>query len=487
MDLAKSMLSQSSFGQSIFGAEEVERIFADRARVQRMLDFEAALARAEAGARVIPGQAAGPIADKCRADLFDLGALAVGARKAGNLAIPLIKQLTQLVAKENAEAARYVHWGATSQDVIDTGLVLELRDALGWIDEQAGELCEELARLANAHRATVVAGRTWMQHAVPISYGVKVAGWLDAMIRHRARLRETRRRVLVLQFGGAAGTLSVLGGKGIEVSEALAGDLRQQLPSVTWHAHRDRVAEVATTVALLTGTLGKIARDVSLQMQTEVGELSEPAGEGRGGSSTMPQKRNPVGCAMILAAAIRVPGLTSTMLSAMPQEHERGLGGWHAEWETLPEIVRLCAGALRWTAEVIGGLEVDAERMKQNLELTQGLIFAEAVAMKLAEKVGNAAAHEMLESASRRAIREKKHLREVLSADSAVMGQIGAKEVAEIFDATRQLGAADEFIDRAIAAARQPAPTPERRAQNSAPRIKQSSRAQVRQSTKRRK
>jgi len=475
------------FGQSMFGAEEVERIFADRARVQRMLDFEAALARAEAGAGVIPGQAAGPIAEKCRVDLFDLGALAVGARKAGNLAIPLIKQLTQRVAKDNAEAARYVHWGATSQDVIDTGLVLELREALGWIDERAGELCEAVASLADAHRGTVVAGRTWMQHAVPISYGVKVSGWLDALVRHRARLRETRRRVLVLQFGGAAGTLSVLGGKGIEVAEALAGDLRLDLPATPWHAHRDRMAEIATTLALLTGTLGKIARDISLQMQTEVAEVLEPAGEGRGGSSTMPQKRNPVGCAMILAAAVRVPGLTSTILSAMPQEHERGLGGWHAEWETLPEIVRLCAGALRWTVEVISGLEVDTDRMKQNLELTHGLIFAEAIAMKLAEKVGKAAAHEMLESASRKAIGEKKHVRDVLSADSAVTSRIGAKELAEIFDPTRQLGVADEFIDRAIEAARQLASTPERRPQNSTPRIKQSSRVQVRPSSKRRK
>jgi 3-carboxy-cis,cis-muconate cycloisomerase len=487
MDLANSMLSQSLFGQSMFGAEEVERIFADRARVQRMLDFEAALARAEAGAGVIPGQVAGSIAEKCRVDLFDLGALGVGARKAGNLAIPLIKQLTQLVAKESAEAARYVHWGATSQDVIDTGLVLELREALGWIDERAAELCEELSHLADAHRTTMVAARTWMQHAVPISYGVKVAGWLDAMVRHRARLREMRRRVLVLQFGGAAGTLSVLGGKGIEVAEELAGDLRLDLPTAPWHAHRDRMAEVATTLALMTGTLGKIARDVSLQMQTEVGEVSEPAGEGRGGSSTMPQKRNPVGCAMILAAAVRVPGLTSTMLSAMPQEHERGLGGWHAEWETLPEVVRLCAGALRWAVEVIGGLEVDVERMKQNLELTHGLIFAEAVAMKLAEKVGKAVAHELLESASRKAIREKKHLRDVLSADSDVSGHIGPKEMAGIFDPTRQLGVADEFIDRVIEASRQLASTPERRQQNSTPSIKQSSRGQARLSSKRRK
>ena len=420
-----------------------------------MLDFEAALARAEASCGVIPKAAVAPIVAKCEAGLIELDEIAAQAGNAGNLAIPLIKQLTHLVAKGDADAARYVHWGATSQDVIDTGLVLQLRDALDWIEQRVGKLGDLLLRLSEQHRGTVVAGRTWMQHAVPTVYGLKVAVCLDAMVRHKARLREIRRRVSVVQFGGAAGTLATLGEKGIEVSKALAGDLRLDLPALPWHAHRDRMAEVATTLALLTGTLGKIARDVSLQMQTEVAEVSEPAGEGRGGSSTMPQKRNPVGCAMILAAAIRVPGLTSTMLSAMLQEHERGLGGWHAEWETLSELVRLCAGALRWTLEVVDGLEVYADRMKQNLELTHGLIFAEAVSTRLAAKVGKAAAHKVLEAASRNAIRDKKHLRDVLSADPAVAAHIGAKEMAELFDPARQLGVANQFIDRAAAAFRQ--------------------------------
>ena len=441
--------------QSLFGAEEVERMFAERARVQRMLDFEAALARAEAGCSVIPKAAVAPIVAKCQAEVVDLGELAAQAGKAGNLAIPLIKQLTQQVAKDDADAARYVHWGATSQDAIDTGFVLQLRDAFDWIEQRVGNLCDELARLSEENRATVVAGRTWMQHAVPTVFGLKVAGWLDAMVRHRARLREIRQRVFVVQFGGAAGTLATLGEKGIEVSKALASDLRLELPAAPWHAHRDRMAEVATTLALLTGTLGKIARDISLQMQTEVAEVSEPGGEGRGGSSTMPQKRNPVGCAMILAAATRVPGLTSTMLSAMPQEHERGLGGWHAEWETLPEIIRLCAGGLRWTLDIASGLAVNADRMKQNLELTDGLIFAEAVAARLGTKIGKAAAHAVLETASRKAIREKKHLRDVLSADPAVTAHIGANEMAELFDPAQQLGVANQFIDRVMAAARQ--------------------------------
>ena len=440
--------------QSMFGAEEVDRIFADHARLQRMLDFEAALARAEASCNVIPESAVGPIAAKCQAKLFNLDELAAGSRKAGNLAIPLIRQLTQLVAKDDAASSRYVHWGATSQDVMDTGLILQLRDALDWFDLQIAKLCDQLAALSELHRSTVVAGRTWLQHAVPTVYGLKVAGWLDAMVRHQTRLQETRKRVLVLQFGGAAGTLATLGQKGIEVSEALAANLHLELPPLPWHAHRDRMAETATTLALLTGTLGKIGRDVSLQMQTEVGEVSEPADEGRGGSSTMPHKRNPVACAMILAAADRVPGLSSTMLAAMPQEHERGLGGWHAEWETLPEIVRLCAGALHWTLETIAGLEIDVDRMRANLELTHGLIYAEAIATRLAADVGKAAAHELLETASRKAIREKKHLRDVLSADSAVTAHLEANEIARLFGPTQQLGVAGHFIDRATTAFR---------------------------------
>ena len=279
----------------LFGAKEIDQIFADTARLQRMLDFEAALARAEAKVGVIPQLAAAPIGAKCRAELFDREKLAQDAAKAGNLAIPLVKQLTALVEKEDAEAARYVHWGATSQDVIDTGLVLQLRDAFGRIEERVEAICDRLAVLSEEHRSTVMAGRTWMQQAVPIVFGVKMAGWLDAMLRHRARLRETRKRALVLQFGGAAGTLASLGTRGIDVGRALGEVLELEFPAVPWHANRDRVAEVATTLALLTGTLGKIARDVSLLMQTEVNEVAEPAGEGRGGSSTMPQKRNPVG------------------------------------------------------------------------------------------------------------------------------------------------------------------------------------------------
>ena len=439
----------------LFGAKEIDQIFADTTRVQRMLDFEAALARAEAKVGVIPESATAPIAAKCRIELIDFEKLAQDAGKAGNLAIPLVKQLTALVQKEDPEAARFVHWGATSQDVIDTGLVLQLRDALAWIEGRVDAICDRLAVLSEEHRSTVMAGRTWMQQAVPIVFGVKTAGWLGAMVRHRERLLETRRRALVLQFGGAAGTLASLGAHGIEVGKALAAELHLPFPEAPWHAHRDRVAEVATTLALLVGTLGKVARDISLLMQTEVDELAEPAGEGRGGSSTMPQKRNPVGCAVVLAAAERVPGLTSIVLAAIPQEHERGLGGWHAEWETLPEIVRLSAGALRWISETVDRLEVHPDRMGENIEILHGMIYAEAVSIALAKKLGKSAAHEILEKASRQAVEEKRHLRDVLNSDAKVTSQLRAEEIEGLFDPKQHLGVAREFINRVVSASRQ--------------------------------
>ncbi len=438
----------------LFGSDAVDAIFADHVRLQRMLDFEAALARAEARLEIIPESAATPIANQCRADLFDMESLAQTAVKSGNLAIPMIKQLTELVGRQDKEAMRYVHWGATSQDVIDTGLILQLRDAFDVIAADLNQLCDALAQLASTHRATVVPARTWLQQAVPTTFGLKAAGWLDAMARHRTRLQELRGRVLVLQFGGAAGTLASLGQRGLDVTNALAQELQLDVPNLPWHAHRDRLAEVATFLALLAGTLGKLARDLALQAQTEIAEIFEPLGEGRGGSSTMPHKRNPVACAVVLSAATRAPALAATMLTAMSQEHERGLGGWHAEWETLPDLFRLSAGALHRMLETIAGLEVHADRMLQNLEITRGLIYAEAVTMVLGKQIGKAAAHQLIEVASRKAIEKKMHLREMLSTDPEVSSCLTAAELDKLFDPHNYTGLANQFIDRAIAASK---------------------------------
>jgi 3-carboxy-cis,cis-muconate cycloisomerase len=438
----------------LFGSAAMGEVFSDAARLQRMLDFEASLARAEARCGVIPAAAAPAIASKCKADLIDANALAARTALSLNPAIPLVKQLTALVAKDDPEAARFVHWGATSQDANDTGLVLQIRQALDILDVDQASLCASLIELAQKHRSTPVAGRTLMQHALPTTFGAKVAGWLDAMNRHRERFAETRARVLVVQFGGAVGTLAALGEKGLQVAEALATELHLGLPAMPWHTQRDRMAEVATTLGICTGTLGKIARDISLHMQTEIAEIFEPAGEGRGGSSTMPHKRNPVSAAVVLSAATRVPGLVSTMLSAMVQEDERGLGDWHAEWETLPEIFRLTGGALHQMATIVPDLEVDATRMRRNLDATQGLIFAEGVTMAMGKHIGKSAAHALVEAASKQARVSGKHLREVLAQDRSVTECLTSAELDRLFVPENYFGVAEKLVDRVVAAGR---------------------------------
>jgi 3-carboxy-cis,cis-muconate cycloisomerase len=435
---------------ALFRCEEVEQALSDQARLQTMLDSEAALARAEARAGVIPASAATAISAKCKAELFDEGALAQAAKLAGNLAIPLVKELTHLVAQSDANAARYVHWGATSQDVIDTGFVLQLRRALDIVASDLDRLGDALADLASQHRSTLMVARTWMQQALPTTFGFSVAGWLDAVSRARERLCEAAQRALVLQFGGAVGTLAALGSKGQEVARNLGAELRLPLPNMPWHAHRDRMAELAAALGICAGTLGKIARDIALHAQTEVAEVFEPAGEGRGGSSTMPHKRNPVTCATVLSASLRVPGLVSTMLIAMVQEHERGLGGWHAEWETLPEIVSLTAGALGHLTEIVPRLAIDAVKMRENLELTRGLIYAEAVTMVLASKLGKSQAHQFVENACRRAEREKRYLKEVLAEEETVKRHLTPTELNELFDPRKYLGAAESFVDSVV-------------------------------------
>jgi 3-carboxy-cis,cis-muconate cycloisomerase len=416
-----------------------------------MLDFEAALARAEAAVGVIPQSAAGPITKACRAESFDLAALAEAATRSGNLAIPLVKMLTANVARSDADAARYVHWGATSQDVIDSGTMLGLRAGIDALLTDTGRAVTGFAKLARQHRNTPVVARTWLQHALPMPFGLKLAEYAAALHRSKTRLQRLRGETLALQFGGAAGTLAALGDKGLVVAEKLAQELKLPLPEAPWHTHRDRIAEAASVFAILAGTCGKIARDVQLMMQTDVGEAFEPSGESRGGSSTMPHKRNPVAAAAGLGAATMAPGLAATIFAAQVQDHERSAGPWHAEWPTLPALMLAASGALAAIVDIAEGLEVDAARMRANLDATHGLIMAEAVTFALAEKIGKSDAHHLVEAASKKAVAGKQHLRDVLEADAKVAGLLGAGQIEKLFEPMAYQGVSQTLIDRLLA------------------------------------
>lgn len=439
----------------LFSYGAMQDVLSDEAHVKAMLRFEAALATAEARAGVIPEGAARKVAEQCGSVQFDLGSIAEEAALAGNLAIPLVKMLTEAVARQDKDAARFVHWGATSQDAIDTGFVLQLQDALKLVEKDLTRLSGTLTELAQVHRRTIMVARTWMQQALPTTFGFVVAGWLDAILHQRTRLQEIRSRALTLQFGGAVGTLAALRADGPKVAQFLAEELHLALPTVPWHAHRDRMAEVAGFCGVLAGTLGKIARDISLQAQTEIGELSEPGGEGRGGSSTLPHKRNPVTCSIVLATATRVPGLVSTILAAMPQEGQRALGGWQAEWEALPELLRLCSGALHHLADMMPQLQVNPQRMLQNMDATKGLIFAEAVTMALADRMGKMPAHLLMEAACKKALAENRALKDVLREEPGLHGHLTAADLEGLFDARNYLGSTDEFVERITAQAQE--------------------------------
>ncbi|WP_295864890.1 3-carboxy-cis,cis-muconate cycloisomerase [uncultured Xanthomonas sp.] len=446
MSVSESLL------RPLFGDPAVDALFDDRARLQAMLDVEAALARAQARCGVIPADAVAPIAAACDAARYDLPALAAATALAGNPAIPLVKALTAQVAAANEDAARWVHWGATSQDIIDSGAVLQLRAALDHVEAQLDALCTALAALAQRERDTGLPGRTLLQQAVPVTFGLKAAGWLDALQRSRRRLQALREDALVLQFGGAAGTLAALQSQGLAVAEVLAAELRLPLPALPWHAARDRIGEIGAAFALLAGSLGKIGRDVALLMQSEVAEAFEPAAAGKGGSSAMPHKRNPVGCVVAIAAATRAPGLLATLFAALPQEHERAVGGWHAEWETLPELVRLSAGSLAQVRVLIEGLELDRARMAAHLDSHGGLLYAEAVAVTLAAHLGKAAAHALVETAVRRALATQQHLRAVLAEQPQVTAVLAPADLDALFASDSWRGMAAVWIERVLAA-----------------------------------
>jgi 3-carboxy-cis,cis-muconate cycloisomerase len=435
----------------LFTVPKIDSLVSDEALVAGMLRFESALASVQADLGLIPSAAATVIGECCSVQFFDVEGLCHSAARDGNPAIPLVKALGQRVKAIDAEAARYVHLGATSQDVIDTGVMLCTKKALDALLVDLTALEERLIGLIERHRRTFMPGRTLLQHARPISFSLKAAGWLDGIVRCGKMLKQGAAENLAVQFGGAVGSLAASGPKGLQILDGLARKLELTTPELPWHTQRDRVGRLGMDMALLGTALAKMAQDVVLLMQTEVAEVAEDLGDGGGGSSTLPHKQNPIGPTKILANAKRVPALLSALLSSMVQEHERSIGGWHAEWVTFPEIVRAVGGSVAHALDLVSGLKIHSERMRTNMELTNGLLFAENVSIELAESLGKSAAHEILTSASQKSRQTGQHLREVLEEDPTLKTLFRPGDLDRLFSPEQGSELANELIDRVLA------------------------------------
>jgi 3-carboxy-cis,cis-muconate cycloisomerase len=435
----------------LFGAPAVDGELGDRAWLGALLDAERALAGAGARAGVVPATAAAAIAAACDPARFDPGDLGRRAVAAGNPVVPLV---ADLAAAAGAEAAPWVHHGATSQDILDTAAALVAARALTPLLADLAATADACAGLADRHRSTVMAARTLGQQALPTTFGLKAAGWLVALDEARAGLAAVRDRRLAAQLGGAAGTLASLGPDGVRVAAAFAAELGLAEPTLPWHTARGRVAELAAALGVVAGALGKVALDVTLLAQTEVGEVTETAADGRGGSSTLPHKRNPILAVLVTAATRRAPALVATLLAAMPQEHERATGAWHAEWEPQRDLLRLVGAAAANGRELLGGLQVHPERMRAGLEATGGLLLSESVATRLAGPLGRQAAHDLVRRLGRRAADEGRPLRSLLLADPTVAEHLDEAGVDRALDPAAYLGSAGAFVDRALAAHR---------------------------------
>ncbi|KIZ39935.1 MULTISPECIES: 3-carboxy-cis,cis-muconate cycloisomerase [Rhodopseudomonas] len=442
-----STVTESLIFRDMFGTAEMRSVFSDEALVRRYLDVEVALAAAEAAAGVIPAEAAEAIAAAAASMLIDFDRLRHQTEITGYPILAIVHQLSEAAGP----AGGFVHWGATTQDIMDTATVLQVRAALDLVGADLVALRDILAALALKHRDTPMAGRTHLQQALPITFGYKVAVWLSMVERHIERLQQMRPRVLLGQFAGAAGTLASLGADGLKVQAAFCERLDLAQPSATWHVARDGLAEVVAFLGLVTGSLGKIGTDVMLLMTTEFAEVAEPFVKGRGGSSTMPQKRNPISSELMLAAAKTVRQHVALMLDGMVQDLERATGPWHVEWIAIPESFILTGGALAQAKFMLGGLSVDTDRMRSNLALSGGLIVAEAVMMAAAPKLGRQHAHDVVYDACRVALTEKKTLAEVLIEQPVIVDALGGAEaIRHHCDPANYLGLAPQMVDHML-------------------------------------
>ncbi|MGE0765602.1 MAG: 3-carboxy-cis,cis-muconate cycloisomerase [Hyphomicrobiaceae bacterium] len=442
----------SAIFRDFFGTPAMRAVFSDETLAGRYVEVEAALARAEAKVGVVPTAAAEVITKRAEGLALDLAQLKAETDVVGYPIIGVVHQM----AKGVGDAGGYVHWGATTQDIMDTATVLQIRDALALVEADLVSLDATLADLAARHRDTVMAGRTHLQHALPVTFGFKAAVWLSMVRRHRERLQQLKPRVLVVQFSGAAGTLASLGDEGLKVQAALADELGLAQPDITWHVARDGIAEAGAFLGLVTGSLSKIAVDVMLMMQTEIGEVFEPFVKGRGASSTMPQKRNPISCEMIVALAKTTRAQVGLLLDAMATDHERATGPWHLEWIALPEAFLATAGALHQARFMLEGLIVEPEAMRRNLDITGGLIVAEAVMMALAPHCGRGEAHDLVYEACRSALEQGTPLIDQLRTMPDVTKHFDEDGLQRLVDPAGYLGTARQMVDRVLAKSPRP-------------------------------
>ncbi len=434
--------------RNVFTTEAMREVFSDENRVQKYLDFEAALAKAQAKLGIIPQEAATEIVKHCDAKEYDMAKLKEATERIGYPVLPVVQQLVGLCKDKLGE---WSHWGATTQDITDTATVLQIHEALALVEKEIDGICDALAALAKKYRDTPMAGRSNLQQAVPITFGYKMATMLAGFERHKQRLNELKPRVLVGEFGGAAGTLSSLGKEGLKCQEELMKELKLGQPAISWHTVRDTIAEVGCFLGLVTGSCGKIAFDVKLLMQTEVEEVQEPFHQGRGSSSTMPQKRNPISSVYITAQTAMVKQLVAALLEAMIEDHERATGPWEIEWIALPEIFLLTAGALAQTRFVVEGMHVNEQKMRENLFITNGLLMSEAVMMGLGDKMGRNYAHDVVYDVCREVVKTGRPLIDLLAENKEISQHADRKALEAMVDPANYLGVAGEMVDRVLA------------------------------------
>jgi len=446
-------VSDASLFAGLFAHGDVAAAVSDRALVDAMVQFEVALLRALALLEIAPVEAADELSAAVEQGALELDLAELG-RATGEQGTPVPGLLRALRRQLSAAAAAHLHKGATSQDVIDTAMMLVTRRALDLIVADLSAAADACASLVERHRSSIEPGRTLLQQALPLTFGLKAAGWLAALDGALAELSVIRGGELAVQFGGAVGTLASLGDRGLDVAGELASQLGLLDPSLPWHTIRLRPARIASALGATLGVTGKIGRDVVLLAQTEVAEVVEGGGAGRGGSSTMPHKRNPVGAIGLVACAQRAPGLVATMLGAMMQEHERGAGTWQAEWETLPVLLRLTGSAAALVRELLAGLEVDAEKMRADMDMTGALVMSESVAAALAPALGRADAQDLVEKAARRSLESGRTFRDVLLELPPVADALGLDRLDAALDPALYLGVTTDLIDRALAAHR---------------------------------